>query len=291
MGALLDRPLILGARGQLGTDLAIVLADRKPVLPDRRQVDLDDPSSLATMLSRWHPTIVINAAAYTNVDLCELHPDRAFAINAIAVERIARLCALAGTPFAHVSTDYVFAGTATRPYDEADEAAPINAYGISKLAGELLTKAAGGRWFIFRTSGLYGTAGASNKGYTFIDRVLGQAKRGEPVRVVDDMIFSPSYTMHVAQAMRAIVESERYGLYHVTNAGMCSWFEFAREAFALAGLQPELSAIKSSEFPSAVARPMYSVLAHGAIERAHLPDLPDWREGLKAYLAARGEAP
>jgi dTDP-4-dehydrorhamnose reductase len=287
MSDLLERPLILGARGQLGTDLGIVLADRNPVMPDRRQVDLEDPSSLAAMLSRWRPSIVINAAAYTNVDLCELHPDRALAINAIAVERIARLCALAGTPFAHVSTDYVFAGAATTPYDESDEAAPINVYGISKLSGELLMKVHGGGWFIFRTSGLYGTAGASNKGYTFIDRVLGQAQRGEPVRVVDDVTFSPSYTMHVAQGMRAIIESGRFGLYHVTNAGMCTWFEFAREAFAQSGLTPELHAIKSRDFPSAVARPPYSVLAHGEIERARLRDLPDWRDGIRDYLAAR----
>jgi dTDP-4-dehydrorhamnose reductase len=287
MSDLLERPLILGARGQLGTDLGIELADRNPVMPDRRQVDLEDPSSLAAMLARWRPSIVINAAAYTNVDHCELHPDRALAINALAVERIARLCALAGTPFAHVSTDYVFAGSATEPYDESDEAAPINVYGISKLGGELLLKVHGARWFIFRTSGLYGTAGASNKGYTFIDRILGQAQRGEAVRVVDDITFSPSYTVHVAQAMRAIIESGRFGLYHVTNTGTCTWHEFAREAFAQAGLTPELHAIKSADFPSAVARPPYSVLGHGEIARARLRDLPSWQDGLRDYLAAR----
>jgi dTDP-4-dehydrorhamnose reductase len=158
---------------------------------------------------------------------------------------------------------------------------------MSKLAGELLTKRHGPEWFIFSTSGLYGTAGSHGKGYTFVDRVLGQAERGEPVRVVDDMTFSPSYTVHVAAAMRRVIEARRFGLYHVTNTGMCTWFEFAREAFALSGIVADLQPIKTSDYKSAVKRPLFSVLAHGELVRAGLPDLPDWRAGLRDYLEAR----
>lgn len=284
---LLERPLVLGGHGQLGTDLVAVLRDRHPVSPDRAEADLEDHDSLAATIARHQPTIVINVAALTNVDRCEREPAHAFVINAVAVDVLARLCAEAGIAFATMSTDYVFSGDATQPYDERDRTEPTSTYGISKLAGELATRRAGKRWFIFRTSGLYGIAGASNKGYTFVDRVLKQAANGEPVRVVDDMTFSPSYTIHVAQAMRRVIESGRFGLYHLTNAGMCTWFDFAREAFALAGIRADLHAIKSSEFPSIVKRPPYSALAHGALARAGIADLPDWRDGLRNYLEAR----
>ncbi|HXP92993.1 MAG TPA: dTDP-4-dehydrorhamnose reductase [Candidatus Binatia bacterium] len=284
---LLERPLILGAHGQLGTDLMIVFRDRNPIALDQPNVDLTDLSSIAKLFEHPQPTVVINAAAFTNVEQCEREPQQAFAINAVAVDELARLCAQAKIPLVTVSTDYVFSGETDRPYDEHDPAEPINAYGISKLAGELLAKRHGSAWFVFRTSGLYGIAGASGKGYTFVDRVLKQAENGEPVRVVDDMTFSPSYTVDVALAMRRVIESGRFGLYHVTNAGMCTWYEFAREAFVLSGLSPDIQPIKSSEFKTIVRRPMFSALAHGELRRAGFPDLPEWREGLRSYLEAR----
>jgi dTDP-4-dehydrorhamnose reductase len=285
---LLDRPLIIGARGQLGTDLTAVLADRAPVTPSRAQADLERPASLAETLERERPSIVISTAAYHNVDQCELHPDRAFAVNAIGVDALARACAERGIAFATVSTDYVFSGDAREPYDERDEPRPVNAYGVSKYAGELLARRHGSRWFIFRTAGLYGLAGSADKGYTFVERVLTQAARGEAVRVVDDQTCSPSYTLHVARAMRAVIESCRFGLYHLTNAGACTWFDFAREAFAQAHIPADLQPIKLADFKSNVRRPVYSALAHGELSRAGLPDLPDWRAGLHEYLVARG---
>ncbi len=287
MSDLLARPVVLGGRGQLGTDLLAVLHDRDPIAPERSEADLEDHDSLVAMLERRRPSIVINAAAYTNVDRSEVEPEKAFAINALGVDALAQACARAGVALAHVSTDYVFSGQSARPYAEHDEPRPINVYGISKLAGELLARRHGERWFIFRTSGLYGLAGSSGKGYTFIDKVLAQAEQGKPVRVVDDMTFSPSYSMHVAQAMRRIIESGRFGLYHVTNAGACTWFEFAREAFAIVGLEPDFAPIKTSDFPSRVSRPMYSALAHEAIAREGFEDLPGWRAGLRDYLAGR----
>jgi dTDP-4-dehydrorhamnose reductase len=287
---LLARPLILGGRGQLGTDLRSELHDLDPIVPERSEADLENHVTLSAMLERWRPTVVINAAAYTNVDQSEVYPEKAFAVNALGVDALARACAAAGTILAHVSTDYVFSGRSGRPYTERDEPEPSSAYGISKLAGELLLRRYGERWFIFRTSGLYGVAGSSGKGYTFIDKVLSQAAEGKPVRVVDDMTFSPSYTMHVANAIRRVIETGRFGLYHLTNAGACTWFEFAREAFALSGIRVDFAPIKTSDFPSRVARPMYSALAHDELLRAGLDDLPNWRVGLRDYLDARKRA-
>ena len=284
---LLARPLILGGRGQLGTDLRSVLHDLDPVVPERSDADLEDHATLTAMLERWRPSIVINTAAYTNVDQSEVFPEKAFAVNALGVDALARACVAAGTVLAHVSTDYVFSGRTDRPYTERDEPEPASAYGISKLAGELLMRRYGRSWFIFRTSGLYGLAGSSGKGYTFIDKVLAQAAEGKPVRVVDDMTFSPSYTMDVAKAMRRVIETGCFGLYHVTNTGACTWFEFAREAFEIAGMHPDFAPIKTSDFPSRVARPMYSVLAHDELLRSGLDDLPDWRSGLRDYLSSR----
>ena len=289
-GKLLERPLILGARGQLGTDLVALFSDCSPIGLDQSDVDLENRDAVAAMFERWNPSIVLNSAAYTNVDACEKNPDRAFGVNATAVDDLARHCAARGIAFATISTDFVFSGRGDRPYDERDEPQPINTYGVSKLAGEFLTRRHGSRWFIFRTSGLYGLAASRTKGYTFVERVFDFAKRGEPVRVVDDVVSSPSYTIHVCQAMRRIIESERFGLYHVTNAGSCSWYEFAKEAFSLAGLSPEIQAVKQSEFTTFAPRPRRTALAHGELERAGIPDLPDWRAGLRDYLEARGRA-
>jgi dTDP-4-dehydrorhamnose reductase len=287
---LLARPLVFGARGQLGTDLTAVLADREPVTPSRDEADLEKLDSLKALIERVRPTIVLNAAAYTNVDACEKDPGRAFAVNATAVDALARECENRGIAFGTVSTDYVFSGDGDRPYREEDDARPVNSYGVSKLAGELLTRRHGSRWFVFRTCGLYGTAGASNKGYTFVERVFGQAERGEAVRVVDDVFCTPSFTLHVAQAIRRIIENGRFGLYHVTNAGACNWYEFAREAFTITGASAQVQAVKQSDFKTFAPRPRYTVLAHGALESAKIQDLPDWRVGLRDYLDARKRA-
>ena len=261
--------------------------DRHPIALDHDAVEIESAASIAAALRRVRPSLVINTAAFHNVDRCEAEPDRAFAVNALAVDRLAAACAAGGIALAHISTDYVFAGTATRPYSEEDAARPLNVYGASKLAGESLIARHGGQHFIVRTSGLYGRAGSSTKGYTFIERVLGQARSGQPVRVVTDVTSSPSYTLHVAQGIRRVIERGESGLYHVTNAGACSWYEFAQEAFTLAGIAHPIEPTTQAAFTSTVKRPAYSALAHGAAERLGIAPMPDWRAGLRAYLAER----
>lgn len=282
------RVVIIGANGQLGADLMDAFAADAPIGLEHRIFDIEHPAAIATMLLVHKPDVVVNTAAFHNVDLCETRPDRAFAVNALAVDQLAAQCAASGVAFAHVSTDYVFEGETDRPYVESDAARPISAYGISKYAGELLVRRRCERSFIFRTSGLYGVRGSSVKGYTFIERMLTGAAEGKPLRVVDDVTFSPSYTRHVAAAMREIIARERYGTYHVTNAGACTWYAFATEIFRQANTTADLSPTTRRSFPSLARRPRYSALAHEALLALGIPDPPDWRHGIRAYLNERG---
>ena len=213
------RIAVIGASGQLGSALMDVFAGRELIAPTHVQLAFDDTSAVAALLDRAQPDVLINCSAFHHVDTCEREPERAFAVNALAVDGAAEACAARGVAFATVSTDYVFAGTLGRAYREDDGVGPLTAYGASKAAGEFLTRRHGARHWIVRTSGVFGTAGTSNKGYTLIEKVLRQAERGEPTRMVADMIFSPSYAPHVARAMRDLIDAEAYGTHHVTNAG------------------------------------------------------------------------
>lgn len=290
--SVLEKIVVVGAGGQLGTDLMKTLVEYRPIAANRAAYDLGDHDAMRALLARYRPTLVINTAAYHNVEHCEIHPDRALAINAVAVDSLASSCALAGAAFAHISTDYVFDGRTDRPYREEDGVNPISAYGVSKAAGEQLVRRHGERHFILRTSGLYGRAGSSTKGYTFVERVLGQAERGEPIRVVNDMTFSPSYTKDVAVTIREIFEHGTFGTYHVTNEGHCTWFDFATEAFRLAGLKPrDFAPVSYRSFDQYIGRPAFSALELGALKREGIALPPDWKAGLAAYIDERRSVP
>ena len=285
------RIVVIGASGQLGSDLMLALAEYEPVGVDHQAVDIERPADIAATIADHRPDLVINTAAFHNVDLCEKHPDRAFAVNAVAVGELARQCAAAGIALLHVSTDYVFDGTATAPYTEDDCPRPLSAYGISKYAGELLVKRHLDQAYIVRTSGLYGIRGSSTKGYTFIDRILMQAREDKPIRVVTDITFSPSYTRHVAEAIRAIVERKAYGTYHVTNAGYCTWHDFATEILRQAKIDVPVARTTSAEFASVARRPPFSALADTALATLGPIRVPTWQAGITAYLALRSENP
>jgi dTDP-4-dehydrorhamnose reductase len=284
----MKRILLIGGSGQLGTALRAEFAGDDVSAPPHAAFDLvaDDPAAL---LDGAAYDLAVNCAAFHNVDVCEREPERAFAANAVAVDRFARACAAREVAFMTLSTDYVFDGTATRPYREADAPGPRTAYGTSKLAGEFLARRSGRKHYIVRTSGLFGTVGTSAKGYTLIDKVLAQAERGEPTRMVADMTFSPSYAPHVARAIRALVDAQAYGTHHVTNAGACTWFVFVRTAFAKAGLtDAPLEPITYASFGNPVQRPMYSPLENTTFAALGIPALPDWERALDEFLAARG---
>lgn len=281
------RILLVGGSGQLGSALRAELAGDDINAPAHATFDLvrDD---VATLVDGAHYDLAINCAAFHNVDACEREPDKAFAANTLAVDRFARACAAQDVAFMTISTDYVFDGTATRPYREADAPAPRTAYGVSKLGGELLTRRSGPKHYVIRTSGVFGTVGTSSKGYTLIDKVLGQAERGEPTRMVADMTFAPSYAPHVARAIHALLDAQAYGLHHVTNAGACTWYDFVRTAFAKAGLRDApLEPLTYASFHNPVQRPMYSALANTTFAALGIAPLPPWETALDEYLAVR----
>lgn len=281
------RILLVGGSGQLGSALRAELTGDEINAPEHAAFDLvrDD---VATLLDGRHYDLAINCAAFHNVDACEREPDKAFAANTLAVDRFARACAARDVAFMTISTDYVFDGTATQPYREADAPAPRTAYGVSKLGGELLARRSGPKQYVVRTSGVFGTVGTSSKGYTLIDKVLGQAERGEPTRMVADMTFSPSFAPHVARAIRALIDKQAYGLHHVTNAGYCTWFEFVQTAFTKAGLtKASLEPVTYASFNNPVQRPMFSPLANTTFGTLGIAPLPRWETALDDYLAAR----
>ncbi len=283
----MKRILLIGGSGQLGTALHAEFAGSEIDAPVKAAFDIANGDA-ATLLDGGSYNALINCAAYHNVDVCERDPAPAFATNAVAVDRLARACAARDVTFVTISTDYVFDGTAAQPYVESDAPNPRTAYGTSKLAGELLARRSGRKHLIVRTSGLFGTTGTSSKGYTLVDRVLAQAERGEPTRMVADMTFSPSYAPHVARALRALLEAGAYGTHHVTNAGTCSWYAFVQAAFAKAGLgNAPLKPITYASFGNPVQRPMYSALANTTFASLGIAALPPWEAALDDYLAAR----
>ena len=282
------RIAILGASGQLGSALRAALADRELIAPPHAEVPVEDRAAVARLLDGARPDVLINCTAFHNVDLCERDPAPAFAINALAVDGAAEACAERGVAFATVSTDYVFGGTLGRAYREDDAVDPRTAYGASKAAGEFLTRRHGDRHWIVRTSGVFGTTGTSNKGYTLIEKVLRQAERGEPTRMVADMVFSPSYAPHVARAVRDLIDAEAFGTHHVTNAGACSWYEFVKTAFAKAGLaHAPLEPTAYAALNNPTRRPMRSPLENTTFAAAGIAPLPAWQAALDEFLAAR----
>jgi dTDP-4-dehydrorhamnose reductase len=282
------RVALLGASGQLGSALRNAFADRELATPAHADVPFEDEQALTGMLDAFRPDVLINCTAFHQVDICEREPGRAFALNALAVEAAARVCGERGIAFATISTDYVFAGNLGRAYREDDVPDPRTAYGVSKLAGELLARRHGARHFVVRTSGVFGTSGSSNKGATLIERVLGQAERGEPTRMVADVVFSPSYAPHVARAIVDLVDAEAFGTHHVTNRGACSWYEFVRTAFAKAGLaDAPLEATTYAALGNPTPRPLYSPLENTTFGRWGIAPMPPWEEALDDFLAIR----
>jgi dTDP-4-dehydrorhamnose reductase len=278
---------IIGASGQLGAALVDAWQGLEIAAPAHADVDFLDRAALEAFLDRTRPDVLVNCSAFHNVDACERTPGPAFAANALAVDAAAEACARRGIAFATISTDYVFDGFASRPYDETDAPNPRSAYGASKLAGELLVRRHGPRHLIVRTSGVFGTSGTSNKGYTFIERILQAAERGEPLRIVDNMIFSPSYAPHVARVIADLIDRQAFGTYHVAGAGQTSWYAYAKTALDALGLQPDLTPISYDAYGAGTKRPLFSALRSVMLAPAGVAPAPPWEDGLAAFLTAR----
>ena len=280
--------LIIGANGQLGTDLVTILRHHQVIALIHKEIEVCDHQGTRKILEGHKPEVVINTSAYHRVDLCEDHIEEAFKVNTYAVRNLAEICRDLGNVLVHLSTDYVFGGEKKSPYREEDLPNPLNVYGVSKLAGEYFVGQICQMYFIIRTSGLYGVAGASGKGGNFVELMIRLAQEGKPLKVVKDQILTPTYTKELAKKIAQLIETGEYGLYHVTNNGQCSWYEFTRVIFELVGLDPDLSATTSEEFGAKANRPHYSVLENANLRKLGLDDLSNWREALEQYLKEKG---
>lgn len=283
----LERIIVVGATGQLGTDLVEALRQdgKSEVVPlSHAACDCMDLKKVDQVIGSLHPDTVVNCAAYVRVDDCEEHASEAFNINAVCALNVARACAASNALCVYISTDYVFDGTKATPYQESDFPNPINVYGASKLAGEYLTRQATPCWLIIRMASLFGKTGSRGKGGNFVETVIKKAKAGERLNVVNDITISPTYTRDAAGAVARLLRSRATGLFHVTNAGTCTWYGFARAISEIAGLGDPVHPVSSTEFLMAARRPKNSSLGSN---RAGF-ELRPWQDALKAYLLEKG---
>lgn len=275
--------MITGGRGQLGQELEEVLsraAEHQVVSLGREELDVTKMEALKQAVINNRPDVIIHAAANTNVDRCELNPDDAYLVNALGTRNVAVAASLIGAKLVYISTDYVFNGRLGRPYTEFDKPDPINTYGKSKLAGEQYVASLCSRYFIVRTSWLYGRHGKN-----FVQTMLNLAREKDEVAVVDDQVGSPTYARDLAGFLARLVKTELYGIYHASNRGACSWFEFSREIFRLAGLDHiKVRPVSSGELNRPAPRPAYSVLDNYCLRLQDLPDLRPWPEALKDFM-------
>ncbi len=289
---MVERILVIGAKGQLATALAGTMPPPGCALSciGRPRAELTAPKTIERLLSELRPRIVVNAAAYTSVDRAERDADAAFAVNARGVAQLAALCAERATPLIHISTDYVFDGRKSEPYREDDPVCPLNAYGASKLAGEDAIRACHPHHVIIRTSWLYGATGVN-----FFTTMLRLARERDEVAVVDDQRGAPTYACDLAEAVmvaaRAVLAGDAApSTYHVSSAGETSWHGFAAEIFARTAAHgmrtPRLRAISSAEYGAAAPRPAYSVLDTRKFSQHFNHAAPHWREGLDRCFAA-----
>jgi dTDP-4-dehydrorhamnose reductase len=250
---------------------------------------LTRPETVRRLLHDLRPDILLNCAAFNFVDRAERESAEAFAVNAHGVRELALACRDIDCTLVHFSTDYVFGLDQERatPYTEHDPPGPVNVYGASKLAGEHLLRSCLAKHFVIRTCGLYGVAGGGGKGGNFVETMLRLARAGKPLRVVADQICTPTYACDLAGAVVGLIETRRYGLYHVTNAETCSWYEFASAIFELDGVQTDLTRIRSADYAAPATRPRYSVLSTGFYESLGFSPLRPWREALAAYIRER----
>lgn len=277
------RVLIFGSKGQLGRDLVLVFdAEHEVLALDIDEIDIADRVAVEETAAKFAPELVINAAAYTDVDQAEEDEEAAFRVNEIGTAIVAQSASKHGAPVVYYSTDYVFGGTKSTPYKPGDAVAPIGVYACSKEAGERATSAAQPEHYILRTAWLYGPGGNN-----FVEKILALAADRPELRVVEDEVGSPTHTLDLAEATCALVTTGAYGLYHAVNRGQCSRFDFAREILRLAGSETRVVPCASSEFPTKAERPLYSVLDVEKLEQISGYSLPSWQEALSRYMQRR----
>ncbi len=277
--------LIVGSDGQLAFDLIKVFKDDCEVAGStHKDFDVADKTAVFNFIENKKPEIIINAAANTKTEECELNPEKSFQTNAIGAYNVSKAAASVGAKIIFISTDYVFDGS-KEFFTESDNPNPLNVYGASKLAGELLTRIANQDYFIIRTCWLYGAHG-SGKGYSFISLMLEKARNSENIKVVDDQFGSPTYTYDLALKIKELINKNApAGTYHIANSCSCSWYEFAKKIFELSNLKPNFEQIKSGDGLSKIKRPKYSVLLSENLKKQGIESLRPWQNALRDFLS------
>ncbi len=282
------RVAIIGSNGQLGSDLVKAFSGHDVIAWTRNDFDVRDHPRASDAIATVRPDLVINTAAFHKTDACEDDPELAFAVNAVAVRNLAHACEASGAALVQISTDYVFDGQKGEPYTEDDCPRPINTYGVSKLAGERFVQAICSRHYVIRLASIFGVAGASGKGGNFVETMLAKARRGEVLTVVDDVTMSPTYTLDAAVAICRLVDAgAQSGVYHLTNTGACTWYEFAGEILRQSGITAVLNPTSIAAMSPKAPRPRHSALTSRRLRAYGLPPMRLWREALATYLEAR----
>ncbi len=280
------RVLLLGAHGQLGTDLRASGGTREIIAPSRSALDVTDAGAVRGAIAAARPDVVINCAAFHNVPLCEAEPEQAFRTNVIAVRDLATACADRDVRLVSFSSDYVFGGDQATPYAEHAQPQPLQVYGITRLAGEYAARAAApDHAVVIRTCGLYGSAGAASKGGNFVNARIAEARTGQDLEMASEQVVSPTSTHDLAIATWQLLDASGAapGIYHLVNEGTCSWYEFAREIFALANASGTVHPVDRGARTGTMRRPRYSALANTRACALGITLRP-WREALAAYV-------
>lgn len=281
------RVTVIGSQGQLGYDLMSSLTADKHQLTGlaHQQISIEDATSVEAALTDSQPELVINTAAFNKVDQAESTPEMAFTINALGPRNLALYCQKNNIRLMHISTDYVFGLDSTRKsaYSEDDLPGPLSVYGQSKLAGEYFVRAICHQHFVIRTCGLYGTAGKSGNG-NFVETMLRLGKERDELSIINDQHCTPTSTLDLATAITHLIQSDHFGLYHVTNEGQTTWFELAQTIFDLAGIDVKTNPISTEQYNAPAERPRFSVLNCARFKEINGFSLPHWKEALKTYL-------
>ena len=290
MGKMAKRVAVFGASGQLGVELCAELKRRGYEVASfvRTKLDITKADTVERVVAEVDPWAVFNAAAYNMVDVAEREPAAAFESNALAVRNLALACRQNDARLVHFSTDYVFDGTAGRPYAETDPVHPLGAYAVSKLAGELYAQAYLDRPIIVRTSGVFGVGALKTARGNFPELMLRLAREGKPIRVVEDHVASPTYAPALASRSIDLLEKELSGVFHIGGGEAISWFEYARLIFATAGMEADLNPTNEREYRTAARRPKFSALENVRMREHGIVPMPALKDAVRAYLDSRG---
>ncbi|MFT8872022.1 MAG: dTDP-4-dehydrorhamnose reductase [Sporolactobacillus sp.] len=276
--------LVTGGHGQLGTELSLMLQQQgyETFAPSHRELDITNLQQVQSMMLSLHPAVVCHTAAYTNVNQAESERAAAYLVNAYGTRNVAMAAEAAGAKLVYVSTDYVFDGEKDGSYTEFDAASPLGVYGGSKYAGEQFVRDFSSRYFIARTSWVYGQYGGN-----FVKTMLKLAETHDQLKVVNDQRGCPTWTRDLAAKIIELFQTDYYGTYHISNSGCCTWYEFAKAIFDIKGIDVAVNPCTTEEFPTPARRPKNSVFEHMALKLNGFSEVEDWRAALEQFLRGR----